>query len=202
LEDQEKNHGYDNQIGKGFREGNTIAAGVIAAPLIAIGAAEIGAGAMLQQGVSYLMRARSLATGRILLRKMASGLADFSIQMYTKQGDLSKINYTSVLSNIFISNPFLSATTGTLLEVNQKEENSLTPQSGNRFLDAFKGNKSFSVVGETGFSDIIIGTASNMIGGKIAGLMPLSPVQSYLGNATVNLYTEGYKKVVNDKNKK
>lgn len=67
LEYHSKDESYI-KVKQSFREGGNMAAGIIAAPLAAIGAAELGVGGAVAAGVSRLGAIRTLSIGRNALR--------------------------------------------------------------------------------------------------------------------------------------
>jgi RHS repeat-associated protein len=66
-----QNHSQDEsfiKVKQSFREGGNMAAGMVMAPLAAIGAAELGAGSALAAGITRLGAIRTLSVGRATLR--------------------------------------------------------------------------------------------------------------------------------------
>ncbi len=175
LEDQEKNHGYDNKIGKGFRDGSRDAATFIVSVPLAIA----GAGAAIPyvgQGIAYLTRARMANAGRWLLRKnLGSGLADLTIQKITDTKN-EGINWTSVLANTLISNPFGSAFVGSAFD----------SREGQDMLFGTKGMKNNHVI----LYETVIGGLSNKLG-DFASLPANSTagtiISNYVGNTVGNI---------------
>ncbi len=169
----ESRTGKRNEILQGYEDGTKVAAAIISAPIAAIGAAEIGAGALLQQGISYLSRARMMSVGRLLLRQnVGSALADFTIQKITSEN--GKINWTSVIANATISNPFLSAFAGSAFDSRTNET-------------LFSGKDQHIIIYET-----LIGGLGNKLGDFGSNISPSSTllgkyVANFMGNSVGNI---------------
>jgi RHS repeat-associated protein len=109
-----------------FVSGGNIAAGVAALPVAAIGAAEVGIGAIVSRGASYLARINYAGAGRWLLRKSIfilkpriglnsiGATADFGAQFLTNGYSLEDVNYWSVVGNLALNNPLWSGAITTI----------------------------------------------------------------------------------------
>ena len=112
-----ENHSQDEsyiKVKKSFREGGNMAAGIIAAPIAAIGAVELGLGGAVAAGVSRLGAIRTLSFGRTAIRTaLAKGAFNLGGQTVNNalMGEM-KLDLVGFGLDLFISNSFVTSLGG------------------------------------------------------------------------------------------
>ena len=182
--------GNASPAGKYFREGGSAAAAIVAAPLLAIGAAEMGLGALVSQGASYLTRARMLSSGRWMVRNALnlefswkSMLTKASINLTGKmtenlfKGEM-KLDLAGLGSDIFLTNGISAAVGGV-------GEAGYNFQTG-KFYRELNGFDNGSVKFATGFG---LGRIADKFG-VISAVNGLSSGIQGLGQGIIKFYEE------------
>lgn len=190
-------HGEASPYRKHFQDGGAIASGVILAPVAAIGAAELGAGAAVSQGARYLANLKYASAGRWMLRKSifllkpriglnsTGAAADFASQFLTNGYSLDKINYFSVGGNLVSNNPLVSGAITTISSAGEDRTftNFLINSGGNAL-----GNSPSLLLGtysKIGFRTVTVG----------AGAIPRA---NFMGNIVSKGVAESVKKQANE----
>jgi hypothetical protein len=179
-----------------FVSGGGMAAVVASLPLASIGAAEVGIGAIVSRGASYMARLNYAGAGRWLLRKSIfllkpriglnsiGATADFSAQYLTNGRSLEDVNYWSIAGNLAFNNPLWS---GALTTISSKK----TDRTFSNFVINSAGNALGKLPG------LLLSTYSK-VGIKTATAAGVIPRANFMGNIVSRGVAESVKKQESD----